>query len=65
MIMAFILAPMIENALRQSLLMSNGSMAIFVQRPISVFFIGLFALIVATQVVASVIAKKKKAQTAN
>jgi putative tricarboxylic transport membrane protein len=58
MIMAFILAPLIENALRQSLLISNGSMAIFVTRPISLGFIVVFALIVAGQVFGAM--KKKK-----
>jgi putative tricarboxylic transport membrane protein len=36
LIMAFILGPMLENALRQSLLISTGSFMIFVIRPISV-----------------------------
>ncbi len=35
LIMAFILGPIFENALRQSLLMSGGSFLLFVKRPIS------------------------------
>jgi len=35
LILAFVLGPMLENALRQSLLISGGSFLIFVTRPIS------------------------------
>jgi putative tricarboxylic transport membrane protein len=35
MILAFVLSPMLENALRQSLIMSHGSFSIFFTRPIS------------------------------
>jgi putative tricarboxylic transport membrane protein len=50
--MAFVLAPMIENALRQSLLISNGSLSIFVvDRPISATLLGIFAVMVLSQVV--------------
>ncbi len=35
LIMAFILGPMLENAFRQSLVMSDGNLAIFLHRPIS------------------------------
>jgi putative tricarboxylic transport membrane protein len=34
-VIGLVLAPMLENALRQSLIMSRGSYAIFFQRPIS------------------------------
>lgn len=53
MIMAFILAPMIENALRQALLISGGSMAIFVTRPISLVFIVIFVAVAAGQAYAA------------
>ncbi len=43
-ILGFILGPMIEQALRQSLRISNGSFSIFVSRPISLAFL-IFALI--------------------
>jgi len=45
LILAFVLSPMCENALRQSLLMSGGSFTIFVYRPISVVLLGLAFLI--------------------
>lgn len=35
-ILAFVLTPMFETALRQSLILSNGSFGIFLQRPISI-----------------------------
>ena len=35
LILAFILGPMLEDALRQSLIISNGSFAIFFNRPIA------------------------------
>jgi putative tricarboxylic transport membrane protein len=41
LIMAMILTPMMENNLRQSLLLSHGSFAIFFTRPISLLLIAL------------------------
>lgn len=52
MIMSFILAPLIENAFRQALLMSGGSMTIFVNRPISGTLMALFAIVLAFQLYA-------------
>jgi putative tricarboxylic transport membrane protein len=39
--LAFILAPLLENSLKQSLRMSDGSFAIFILRPISAILIGV------------------------
>lgn len=50
MIMAFILAPLIENSLRQSLLMSQGNPAIFVTRPISGTIMALFVVVLVYQI---------------
>ncbi|MDU4961966.1 MAG: tripartite tricarboxylate transporter permease [Sporomusaceae bacterium] len=50
MIMSFILAPLIENSLRQSLLMSAGSFSIFFSRPISGTLMAVFVLILLGQV---------------
>lgn len=44
LILALILGPMIERALKQSLLMSNGSLFILIQRPISLIFFSLSVL---------------------
>jgi putative tricarboxylic transport membrane protein len=49
--LAFILGPMIEGSLRQSLLMSGGDFSIFVSRPISLTMVTMFALFVLGQVV--------------
>jgi putative tricarboxylic transport membrane protein len=47
LILAFVLSPLMENALRQSLIMSRGSFAIFFTRPIALtfFLAALFLLI--------------------
>jgi putative tricarboxylic transport membrane protein len=47
LILAFVLSPLLENALRQSLIMSHGNFSIFFTRPISLFLIvvALFLLI--------------------
>ena len=47
MVLAFILAPKLELALQQSLVMSDGGYAIFVSRPISGCFIVLTAVSIA------------------
>jgi putative tricarboxylic transport membrane protein len=47
LILAFVLSPLMENALRQSLIMSHGSFSIFFTRPIAlVFFIAAIFLLV-------------------
>jgi len=48
--LAFVLGPMIENSLRQSLLLSSGNFSIFVTRPISATLIGVFVLMVTMQI---------------
>ena len=48
LVLAFVLGPLLETALWRSLIMSDGSMAIFARRPVSAVFIGcavLFLLI--------------------
>jgi putative tricarboxylic transport membrane protein len=47
LILAYVLGPLMEQALRQSLLLSNGSFSIFVTRPISAvtLAIALFLLV--------------------
>ncbi|MBE0603346.1 MAG: tripartite tricarboxylate transporter permease, partial [Deltaproteobacteria bacterium] len=49
LVLAFVLGPMIEASMRQSLLMSGGSFLIFVTRPISLALIGLFAVLAVGQ----------------
>jgi putative tricarboxylic transport membrane protein len=54
-ILAFILGPMFENALRQSLMMSQGSFSIFLTRPIALAFV-----IVAFMVIVSPLILRKR-----
>lgn len=51
LLLAFILGPMVEKSLRQSLILSGGSFAVFVQRPISVTLLGAIVILVLLQVV--------------
>jgi putative tricarboxylic transport membrane protein len=39
LVLALVLGPMMENALRRSLVLSEGSLRVFVSRPISAFFL--------------------------
>jgi putative tricarboxylic transport membrane protein len=48
LILAYVLGPMLENALRQSLLISQGSFLIFVTRPISAVALGFAFLLLLT-----------------
>jgi len=48
LLIGFILGPMIEVALRQSVIMSRGSMDIFFTRPISAAFLAIAALVMVT-----------------
>jgi putative tricarboxylic transport membrane protein len=45
MILAFVLSPLMENALRQSLIMSHGSFTIFFTRPIALAFFSMAAFL--------------------
>lgn len=60
MVLAFVLGPMIEASMRQSLLMSGGSFSIFVTRPISLTLLALFALLAISQ---SVVTLRKRFRT--
>jgi len=45
LVLAFLLGPMMEVAMRQSLILSQGSFSIFVSRPISAACLGIAALL--------------------
>jgi len=45
-VLAFVLGPLFETALRRSLILSNGSFMIFVQRPLSAFFLGVVIIVI-------------------
>jgi putative tricarboxylic transport membrane protein len=51
MLLAFILGPMIERSLRQSLILSGGTFAIFAQRPISAVLLGVVTGLITLQIV--------------
>jgi putative tricarboxylic transport membrane protein len=50
LILAYVLSPMLENALRQSLILSGGSLQIFVQRPISAGALILAVVLLASSI---------------
>ena len=53
-LLGFVLGPMVEENFRRALILSRGSMATFVERPISRAFIVVSALLILLQVVAFV-----------
>jgi putative tricarboxylic transport membrane protein len=50
LILAYVLGPMLENALRQSLLISQGSFVIFITRPISAAALGFAVLLLLSNI---------------
>ncbi len=51
LVLAFVLGPLIEKSFKQSLLMSNGSLKIFIDSPIAATLLATFAVLVIWQVV--------------
>jgi TctA family transporter len=51
-VLGFVLGPMLEENFRRSMLLSGGSLRVFLDRPISAAFIAISALLVIVQVVA-------------
>lgn len=49
-LLGFVLGPMVEENFRRALLLSGGDMRVFVQRPISAFFIAAAAILIIAQV---------------
>jgi putative tricarboxylic transport membrane protein len=60
LILAVVLGPMLENALRQSLIISQGSFMIFVSRPISVVTLAIACLLLLSRLVSYMRGSKKK-----
>jgi putative tricarboxylic transport membrane protein len=50
LVIAFILTPMAEEAMKQSLLLSDGDFSIFITRPISALFIGISVLLLGASI---------------
>lgn len=62
LVLAFILGPMLENAMRQSLLMSEGSFLIFFSRPIAAC-ISMIALLILASSLLPALRKRREAMT--
>jgi putative tricarboxylic transport membrane protein len=54
LLLAFILGPMVEKSLRQSLILSGGSFAVFAQRPISAVLLSAITLLILLQITMAV-----------
>ena len=63
LVMAFILANILDTSMRQALLMGDGHPAIFVSRPLSASILGITALIVLAQALVTVRARRAAART--
>jgi TctA family transporter len=59
-LLGFVLGPMVEENFRRALLLSRGDMMIFVQRPISAWFVAACALLIIAQLWAHLRPKKNK-----
>jgi putative tricarboxylic transport membrane protein len=60
LVLAFVLGPLLENALRQSLILSDGSFAIFISRPISAIALGICLFLIASAISPRLRKTKKK-----
>ncbi len=60
LILAFILGPILEQAFRQSLIMSNGSLTIFLTRPIALVALALSVALLISTVVGSLRRARQK-----
>ena len=58
--LAFILGPLLEVAMRQSLLLSQGSFKIFFTRPISAVCLGIAAVLLLTNLLPFIKRRQKK-----
>ena len=63
-LLGYVLGPMMEQNFRRALLLSRGNLAVFVERPISAWFIAACALLIAVQIVAFVWKKHRKPRQA-
>jgi len=59
LLLAYVLAPTLEKNFRQALQISDGSMAIFFQKPIAAVLIGFFLLTLVSPIIKMVIGKIK------
>ena len=59
LILALVLGKLSENSLRQALMLSGGSLAIFVTHPISAFFMGAAFLAYMTPVIRWILKRRR------
>jgi putative tricarboxylic transport membrane protein len=64
-VLGFILAPMLEMAFRQSLAMSGGDYAIFLQRPIALVLMAIGVLVLLSGLVPSRLRRRMKLKEAS
>ncbi len=60
LVLAYVLSPLLENALRQSLILSAGSFLIFLKRPISAGCLIVAAILLASWVLPFIQKKREK-----
>ncbi|HEU0231074.1 MAG TPA: tripartite tricarboxylate transporter permease [Burkholderiaceae bacterium] len=63
-LLGYVLGPMMEQNFRRALLLSRGDLATFIERPISAWFIGACALLIAAQIAAFCWKKARKPRQA-
>lgn len=51
-VLGFVLGPMLEENFRRAMLLSHGDLSVFIERPISAWFIGACSLLIVAQLVA-------------
>jgi len=62
-LLGYVLGPMVEENFRRALILSNGSMATFVERPISMTFLGIATILVLLQTAGSVRGARRASAT--
>jgi putative tricarboxylic transport membrane protein len=62
LVLAFVLGPLFEQAVRRSLILSRGSLEIFLTRPWSVVFLAVTALMAITPLLVSLRDRSAQAQ---
>jgi putative tricarboxylic transport membrane protein len=60
LVLAVVLAQLMETSLRQALMLSEGSLLIFVQRPLSAFFLALVLLSLALPMIGAFMRNKAR-----
>jgi putative tricarboxylic transport membrane protein len=65
MLLAFVLAPMLEKNMRKAFIASQGSLSVFVDSPLKLVLLAIFLVLILTPVVKSVLRKIKSKQSAS